>query len=79
MCSKSFYLHLILEISLKNLRFGGLSVRVHLEADGVSSGEDSRAGQDIFPQEYFSYFKENDVAQREKTRCLARWRLSDTP
>ena len=43
------------------------------------AARDFRAGQDIFPQEYFRISRKNDVAQREKTRCLARWRLSDTP
>ena len=46
------------EFQRKNLRFGGLSVRVHLEADGVSSGEGFSCWARHFPAGILSYFKE---------------------
>ena len=75
-----FYLQLILEISEKKLAFrrslcqGASGSRRRVQRRGIFV-----LGKTFSRRNTFRISRKNDVAQHEKTRCLARWRLSDTP
>ena len=75
-----FYLQLILEIPEKKLAFrrslcqGASGSRRRVQRRGIFV-----LGKTFSRRNTFRISRKNDVAQREKARCLARWRLSDTP